>query len=290
MQQALDAVLELLDIERIEVNVFRGHNPDEERARVFGGQVCAQALVAATRSIDQSQRDDGKLSTVHSLHSYFLRPGDPTVPILYEVDRIRDGRSFTTRRVVAIQHGRAIFNLAASFHIEEDGFSHQSDMPDVPEPESLPSRADLRAEQPEIFPAHWPDRPQPVDIRYVTDLPYKFAPGRPPKQLVWMKAMGTLPDDPALHKAVLAYISDMTLLDTAMMPHASPYYDSVMTASLDHMMWFHRPVRADEWMLYAMDSPSANGSRGFNRGTVYAHDGTLVASVAQEGLIRPINT
>jgi acyl-CoA thioesterase II len=223
---------------------------------------------------------------VHSLHSYFLRPGDPSVPILYEVDRIRDGRSFTTRRVVAIQHGRAIFNLQASFHVDEPGFDHQADMPDVPEPESLPSRSELRAANPELFPAHWPDRPQPIDIRYVTDLPYRYAPGRRPEQLVWMRANGTMPDDQVKHTCLLAYLSDMTLLDTCALPHISPYRDDVMGASLDHLMWFHRSFRADEWMLYVMDSPSASGARGFNRGQVFARDATLIASVAQEGLMR----
>lgn len=279
-QEALDAVLDLLDIEPIEVNIFRGVQPNEDRQRVFGGQVAGQALVAAARTVEKG--------SVHSLHSYFLRPGDPSIPILYEVDRIRDGRSFTTRRVVAIQHGRAIFNLAASFHVTEPGFDHQATMPDVPDPESLPSRADLRRDQPDIFPAHWPDRPQPIDIRYVTDLPYRFKEDREPEQLVWMRANGTMPDDPVKHTCLLAYLSDMTLLDTAIVPHISPYRDDMMNASLDHMMWFHRPFVVDEWMLYAMDAPSASGGRGFNRGMVFSRDGTLIASVAQEGLMRQI--
>ena len=168
----------------IEVNIFRGTQPAEDRQRVFGGQVAGQALVAAARTVDEG--------SVHSLHSYFLRPGDPSVPILYEVDRIRDGRSFTTRRVVAIQHGRAIFNLQASFHVVEDGFEHQAEMPDVPDPDTLPSRAEIRAADPDAFPAQWPDRPQPIDIRYVSDLPYRYKPGRPPAQLVWMRANGTM--------------------------------------------------------------------------------------------------
>ena len=277
----LEKVIALLDLEPIEVNIFRGQNPDEERMRVFGGQVCAQALMAAARTVEKG--------SVHSLHSYFLRAGDPKVPILYEVDRIRDGRSFTTRRVVAIQHGRAIFNLAASFHIDEEGYEHQYDMPDVPAPESLPSRKDLRTETPEVFPAHWPDRPQPIDIRYISELPYRFIEGRDPEQKVWIRADGSVPNDPVMHSCLLAYMSDMTLLDTSMLPHASGYRDDIMTASLDHMMWFHRPVKADEWMLYSMDSPSAQGSRGFNRGTVHSRDGALLASVAQEGLIRRIS-
>lgn len=281
-QDALDDVLTLLDIEPIEVNIFRGVQPDEDRQRVFGGQVAGQALVAAARTVD-----DGV--SVHSLHSYFLRPGDPSIPILYEVDRIRDGRSFVTRRVVAIQHGRAIFNLQASFHTREDGFDHQAPMPDVPDPEDLPSRAQLMQENPEAFPAMWRDRPRPVDMRYVTELPYRFKEGRDPTQLVWFRADGTLPDDPVKHTCLLAYMSDMTLLDTAIIPHISPYRDDMMNASLDHLMWFHRPFRADEWMLYATDSPSASGARGFNRGSIYSRDGTLIASVAQEGLMRKIS-
>ncbi len=281
VQAALDAVLELLDIEPIEVNIFRGVQPDEDRQRVFGGQVAGQALVAAARTVDKG--------SVHSLHSYFLRPGDPSIPILYEVDRIRDGRSFTTRRVVAIQHGRAIFNLAASFHVAEPGFEHQASMPDVPDPETLPSRADLMRDEPEVFPTMWRHRPQPVDIRYVTDLPYRFQEGRRPEQLVWMRANGSMPDDPVKHTCLLTYISDMTLLDTSIVPHISPYRDDMMNASLDHTMWFHRPMRADQWMLYAMDSPSASGARGFNRGQVFGRDGSLIASVAQEGLMRKID-
>ena len=279
-QDALDGVLELLDIEPIEVNIFRGTQPDEDRQRVFGGQVAGQALVAAARTVDTG--------SVHSLHSYFLRPGDPSIPILYEVDRIRDGRSFTTRRVVAIQHGRAIFNLQASFHVDEPGFDHQAEMPEAPDPDSLPSRSQLRAEQPDLFPAMWRDRPQPIDMRYVTDLPYRFQEGRTPEQMVWMKADGVLPDDPVIHTCLLAYLSDMTLLDTAILAHISPYRDDMMNASLDHLMWFHRPFRADEWMLYVTNSPSAGGARGFNQGSIFSHDGTLIASVAQEGLMRHI--
>ncbi len=281
MQDALDAVLELLDIEPIEVNIFRGVQPDEDRQRVFGGQVAGQALVAAARTVEAG--------SVHSLHSYFLRPGDPSIPILYEVDRIRDGRSFTTRRVVAIQHGRAIFNLQASFHTEESGFDHQASMPEVPAPDELPSRAQLREEQPDLFPAMWRDRPQPIDMRYVTELPYRYSEGRAPEQMVWMRANGSMPDDPVKHTCLLTYLSDMTLLDTAIIPHTSPYRDDMMNASLDHLMWFHRPFRADEWMLYVTDSPSASGSRGLNRGMVFAQDGTLIASVAQEGLMRQIS-
>lgn len=280
-QAALDDVLNLLDIEPIEVNIFRGVQPDEDRQRVFGGQVAGQALVAAARTVDEG--------SVHSLHSYFLRPGDPRIPILYEVDRIRDGRSFVTRRVVAIQHGRAIFNLQASFHVDEPGFEHQAPMPEVPDPDELPSRAQLLEENPDQFPTMWRDRPRPVDMRYVTELPYRFREGRDPAQLVWFKADGALPDDPVKHTCLLAYMSDMTLLDTAIIPHISPYRDDMMNASLDHLMWFHRPFRADEWMLYATDSPSASGARGFNRGMIFSRTGGLIASVAQEGLMRKID-
>ena len=213
-QAALDAVVELLDIEPIEVNIFRGVQPGEDRQRVFGGQVAGQALVAAARTVEAGN--------VHSLHSYFLRPGDPSIPILYEVDRIRDGRSFATRRVVAVQHGRAIFNMQASFHTDEPGFDHQAAMPEAPHPESLPSRQQLRDEQPELFPKMWRDRPQPIDMRYVTELPYRFKAGRDPSQLVWMRANGVLPEDRVLHTCLLAYLSDMTLLDTSVLPQKTP--------------------------------------------------------------------
>ncbi len=279
-QDALDAVVALLELEAIEINLFRGTQPDEDRQRVFGGQVAGQSLVAAARTVERG--------SVHSLHSYFLRPGDPSVPILYDVDRIRDGRSFATRRVVAIQHGRAIFNLQASFHVDEPGYEHQASMPDVPDPETLPTQAELLDADPDLMPAGRRARPRPIDIRYVTEPPYRFTPGRPPEQLVWMRADGTLPDDPVLHTCLLTYLSDMTLLDTAIGPHSAPWREDLMASSLDHLMWFHRPFRADEWMLYATDSPSASGARGFNRGLVFGRDGRLIASVAQEGLMRPV--
>jgi acyl-CoA thioesterase-2 len=254
-------------------------SPDENRQRVFGGQVAAQALMAAGRTVERGR--------VHSLHAYFLRPGDPNVPILYEVDRIRDGRSFTTRRVVAIQHGQAIFNLATSFHVHEEGaFVHQVPMPEVPDPETLPSLLDrLEPLRDEL--ADWFARPHPIDQRHVGELPWMQHEARDPVQRVWMRADGTLPDDPLLHSCVAAYASDMSLFDTMLAPHEVRWDDAeFMGASLDHCMWFHRPFRADEWLLYDMDSPNAFGARGLARGFLFARDGTLVVSMAQEGLMR----
>jgi acyl-CoA thioesterase II len=277
---ALDALVDLLDLEPIEVNIFRGRSPDEKRQRVFGGQVAGQALVAAGRTV--------AAGAVHSLHAYFLRPGDPTVPILYEVDRIRDGRSFTTRRVVAIQHGRAIFNLSASFHVDEAGFDHQLPMPAVPEPESLPTFPERMAPWRERL-GDWYTRPRPIDIRHVDPPSQDRALGaRPPRQRVWMRADGRLPDDPLLHACVVAYASDMTLLDSVLLPHGVSWDDGVaMMASLDHVMWFHRPFRADEWLLYDQESPAAARGRGLARGAIFTRGGALVVSVAQEGLVRP---
>jgi len=281
--KALDALVELLDLEAIEVNVFRGLSPDDDRQRVFGGQVAGQALVAAGRTVGTRR--------VHSLHAYFLRPGDPTVPILYEVDRIRDGRSFTTRRVVAIQHGRAIFNLAASFHVDEEGLDHQVAMPDVPDPGSLPTLVDqLEPWAEELGPIR--DRAHAIDVRYVTAHPFARGAGKglPACQRVWMRADGHLPDDPLLHACVMAYASDLTLLDTTLSPHGTSALSTpgVMLASLDHAMWFHRPFRADEWLLYEQESPVGHGARAFARGSIFTGDGVLVASVAQEGLLRPM--
>jgi acyl-CoA thioesterase II len=284
MSKALDGLVELLDLEAIEVNIFRGLSPDEERQRVFGGQVAGQALVAAGRTVD-----DGKV--VHSLHAYFLRPGDPTVPILYEVDRIRDGRSFTTRRVVAIQHGRAIFNLAASFHIDEPGPEHQVPMPDVPDPESLPTFKERMEPYKDIL-GDWYERDRPMDARHITKTPIERAADEPlpPRQQLWIKANGRLPDDPLLHACIVAYESDFTLLDTALLPIGIRSWNDgkTMMASLDHAMWFHRPFRADDWLLYDQDSPTAYGARGFARGQIFTNDGRLAVSVVQEGLIRPL--
>ena len=288
-QAAVDDLCALLDLEAIEVNLFRGTSPDEERQRVFGGQVAGQALVAAARTVADDRR-------VHSLHAYFLRPGDPTVPILYEVDRIRDGRSFTTRRVVAIQHGKAIFNLQASFHGDEDGLDHQIGLAEAmwdgilpPEPESLPDWRTRMEPFAERFGAHL-DRPRPIDTRNVDWSWDQRRVPLPPHQRVWLRADGTLPDDPVLHACVLTYASDMTLLDTTLLPHGSSAADErIMMASLDHAMWFHRPFRADEWLLYVQDTPSTSGGRGMARGSIYSHGGELAVSVVQEGLIRPVS-
>ena len=278
-QEAVDALIQLLDLEAIEVNIFRGRSPEDDRQRVFGGQVAGQALVAAARTVE-----DGR--AVHSLHSYFLRPGDPTVPILYEVDRIRDGHTFTTRRVVAIQHGKAIFNLSASFQVPEDGFEHAAEMPDTPPPEGVPTWQERIEPYREKF-GFLADRPRPIDVRHVDWFPLDRQEGLPPRQRVWLRASGTLPDDPVIHTNVLTYASDMTLLDTALLPHGGSFLQGgLFMASLDHAMWFHRPFRADDWMLYSQDSPSASGARGLTRGLVFAQDGTLIASVMQEGLIR----
>jgi acyl-CoA thioesterase-2 len=278
-QDAVDALVKLLDLEPIEVNIFRGVSPDEERQRVFGGQVAGQALVAAARTVEPGR-------SVHSLHAYFLRPGDPTVPILYEVDRIRDGRSFTTRRVVAIQHGRAIFNLQSSFQVPEEGLEHQSPKPDTPRPEDLPGFKERMDAYKDLLGAYY-DRPRPIDMRHVDWNPPDRSKPLPPQQRVWLRADGRLPDDPVLHACVLTYASDMTLLDTALIPNGGGWNDSSMfMAMLDHAMWFHRPFRADEWLLYSQDTPTASEGRGLGRGIIYTEDGQLIVTVVQEGLIR----
>jgi acyl-CoA thioesterase-2 len=281
-QKALDGLVSLLDLEELEVNIFRGQSPKEDRQRVFGGQVAGQALVAAGRTVEAS--------VVHSLHAYFLRPGDPAIPILYEVDRIRDGKSFTTRRVVAIQHGRPIFHLSASFQHPEEGVEHMATMPDAPDPETLPTSQERMRAYLEKAPEdarRWLQRERPIDVRDV-DPVNEFAPEkRPPRQLVWIRADGRLPDDLLLHQCIVAYASDLSLLDTTTLPHAISWWDpSTQMASLDHAMWFHRPFRADEWLLYAQESPSASNARGFATGQFFTRDGRLVISVAQEGLIR----
>jgi acyl-CoA thioesterase-2 len=277
---ALEDLVDLLDLETIEVNIFRGVSPDEKRQRVFGGQVAGQALVAAGRTVEPDR-------PVHSLHAYFLRPGDPTVPILYEVDRIRDGRSFTTRRVVAIQHGRVIFNLSASFHVREPGrFDHQLPMPSAPDPESLPTFAERMAPLAEQL-GEWYTRPRPIDTRYVAGSEMNTRAQREPHQQVWFRADGTLPDDPLLHACVVAYASDMSLLDSVILPHRVQWDDPGFSgASLDHAMWFHRPFRADDWLLYDQESPSAAAGRGIGRGEIFTRDGVLAVSVVQEGLVR----
>jgi acyl-CoA thioesterase-2 len=280
---ALDGLLELLDLEELEVNIFRGRSPQENRQRVFGGQVAGQALVAAGRTVDRG--------SVHSLHAYFLRPGDPSTPILYQVDRIRDGRTFTTRRVVAIQHGQAIFHLSASFQPDESGPEHGIAMPDAPDPETLPSLAEWIAPRLHTMPEplrQWFTRDRPIDVRPLEPTDPFHPVARPPRQLVWIRASGRLPDSLLLHQCVVAYASDLSLLDTVTLPHAIAWNDPhYVMASLDHAMWFHRPFRADEWLLYAQESPVAHGARGFVTGRLFTRAGTLVVSVAQEGLIRP---
>ncbi|RME42609.1 MAG: acyl-CoA thioesterase II [Deltaproteobacteria bacterium] len=280
----LETFLALLDLERIEANLFRGGYLDIGIPHVFGGHVLAQALMAAQRTVVEERH-------AHSLHAYFLRPGDPKAPIVYDVDRIRDGRSFTTRRVVAIQHGRAIFNMSASFQVEESGPEHRIDPPEgVPAPHELPNEDELRRRLLDALPAGDRERllaPRPIEIRPV-DPENPFSPkARPPLKYTWFRAAGTLPADATLHKATLAYASDFGLLGASLLPHALSFLQpNLQGASLDHAMWFHRPCRADEWLLYRMTSPSMSNARGFNRGEIFTHDGVLVASVAQEGLVR----
>ncbi|MEX2626426.1 MAG: acyl-CoA thioesterase II, partial [Ilumatobacteraceae bacterium] len=281
VQSALDDLVKLLDLEAIEVNIFRGNSPDENRQRVFGGQVAGQALVAAARTVDEPGR------YVHSLHAYFLLPGDPNVPILYEVDRLRDGRSFSTRRVVAIQHGRAIFNLQASFHDEESGPDHQLAMPtDVPDPDSLPDFRTRMAPHKEKL-GEWYDRPRPIDVRYLGADPFSRQGTPASEQIVWLRAAGELPDDPVLHACIVTYASDMTLLDTTVMPFGLAWDSPGMQmASLDHAMWFHRPFRADDWLLYDQRAISTAAARGLAGGSIFTADGRLAVSVVQEGLTR----
>ena len=286
MNSALEELLATLDLEPLELNLFRGQQPDEDRQRVFGGQVAAQALVAAGRTVE------GR--ALHSLHAYFLRPGDPKVPIVYQVERTRDGRTFTTRRVSAIQHGRPIFTLSASFQVDEESFDHQKPMPDVPAPESLEdwqtnmrktiaARADREAHR---NLEEWVERPRAIESRHVEPMDY-FGGVQPPTHDIWLRAVGGLPDDLLIHQCIVAYASDMTLIDTAARPHPIDLFDAGLeTASLDHAMWFHRPLRADEWLLYSQESPSMSGARGLTHGHFFRRDGALVASVVQEGLFR----
>ena len=269
MSKALDSLVELLDLERIEADIFRGRSPSDWRQRVFGGQVAGQALVAAGRTVPADR-------PVHSLHAYFIRPGDPAVPLVYTVDRVRDGRSFTTRRVAAIQHGKAIFTLSASFHHPEAGLEHAAPMPEVPPPGTVPP----------------PDvgflTGNPIDLRFVTPRSEHPADGRGAlirHSLVWLRANGELPDDPLLHVCLMTYASDLTLVDSVVRQHGVDW-SSISGASLDHAMWFHRPFRADRWLLYDQESPSASGARGLARGQVFTEEGDLVVSVVQEGLIR----
>lgn len=282
-EQSLNELIELLDLEEIEKNHYRASSPKDGWQRVYGGQVIGQALVAASRTVPEDRH-------AHSLHGYFLRPGDTQIPILYTVDRIRDGRSFTTRRVVAVQHGNAIFNMSISFQVAESGFDHQLPMPEAPPPESLKDERELRSEwarQLSDATAESFDGDRSIEIRPVDPVDIFNPTKRPPEQMCWMKSRERLPDDLRLHQCVLAYLSDWSLLDTATLPHAVSFTQTNMQmASLDHAMWFHRPFRADEWLLYVQDSPSANGARGLNRGLIYNEAGVLVASTTQEGLIR----
>jgi acyl-CoA thioesterase-2 len=282
MSGALQTLLSILDLEPLEVNLFRGVSPQAGWQRVFGGQVIGQALVAAYRTVN------GR--TAHSLHGYFLRPGDPAVPIIYDVDRIRDGGSFSTRRVVAIQHGKAIFSMGVSFHKEEEGLTHQMTMPEVPPPEQLPSEAELKACLMDRLPpqvrAYW-ERERPIEIRPVDISRYLSAEKRNASQHVWIRATGHVGDDLPLNQCVLAYASDFTLLDTALIAHGRFVFDpSLMLASLDHSIWFHRSFRADDWLLYSQESPISGGGRAFCRGSLFSRDGLLVASTTQEGLVR----
>jgi acyl-CoA thioesterase II len=282
MSDALDRLLDLLDLEQIEVNIFRGRSPDETVQRVFGGQVAGQALVAAGRTVPADR-------AVHSLHAYFIRPGDPTVPLVYTVDRVRDGHSFTTRRVAAVQHGRTIFTLSASFHRPESGLVHAMPMPDVPPPEDLePNAARLERALGVSLPPRFKD--SPIDLRSAGALSIEAQRDpslRTAHNLVWLRVNGELPDDPLLHVCLMTYASDLTLLDTVLLEHGVSWHDGRTTgASLDHAMWFHRPFRADQWLLYAQESPIAYGARGLARGEVFTAGGDLVVSVVQEGLIR----
>ncbi|MCX5390831.1 acyl-CoA thioesterase II [Streptomyces sp. NBC_00094] len=279
----LDALLDLLDLEQIERDIFRGQSRSAVVPRVFGGQVAAQALLAAGRTVP-----DDRLA--HSLHAYFLRPGDPGAPIVYTVDRIRDGRSFTTRRVVAVQHGQPIFHLSASFQAYEEGLDHQADMPAAPDPESLPTAA-------EMLPRHLPaevanrlvEARAAVDLRYAETPPWgSVGEPREPRSQVWFRTNGKLADDPLLHVCLATYVSDMTLLDSVLLAHGRGGWavGDVVGASLDHAMWFHRPFRADEWLLYDQESPSASGGRGLGQARIWTRDGKLAISVIQEGVVR----
>ncbi|MCY1273284.1 Acyl-CoA thioesterase 2 [compost metagenome] len=284
MSRVLDELVSLLSLEAIEEDLFRGKSQDLGFPQLYGGQVIGQALSAVSQTVEPARH-------VHSMHGYFLRPGDALMPVLYQVDRVRDGGSFSTRRVTAIQKGKPIFFCSASFQADEPGFEHQLPMPDVPGPENLRSEQDIARENMHRLSERMRDKlvlnDKPIEIRPVSlDNPYDRKPGEP-IQYLWFRAAGELPDDPLIHKYLMAYASDFNLLGTALLPHGIPNFASNMQiASLDHSLWFHRHLRADEWLLYAMDSPWSGNARGFNRGSIFNRAGQLVASSAQEGLIR----
>lgn len=283
MHNTIGELLDLIDLEPLEVNIYRGRNRDIGSGRVFGGQVLAQALVAARRTVEEERE-------AHSLHGYFILPGDLGAPIVYFVDRLRDGKSFTTRRVTAIQHGRAIFNLSASFHTLQQGPEHQTDAPDAPDPQTVARELDLIRERSDLIPEHLRrvlTQDRPIDFRIVSPVdPFDTEPS-PPIRRFWLRANGSVPDDTLHHQAVLAYASDYGLLATVLQPHGySVREPHLQVATLDHALWFHRAFRADDWLLYSIDSPAAAGARGFARGGIFTRDGVLVASVAQEGLTR----
>jgi acyl-CoA thioesterase II len=282
MASRADNLSELLELEPLEHNIYRGRNRDIGTGRIYGGQVLAQALVAASRTVDDDR-------PIHSMHGYFILPGDLAAPVVYFVDRLRDGGSFATRRVTAIQHGRAIFNMSASFHRREEGVEHQTPMPDVPDPESLTPEVDLLRDMSDRIPEHLRailTRDRPLDIRPVDPVdPFDPEP-RPPVRYVWVRSLAPVTED-LQHRAILAYASDYGLLASSLQPHGITFrHDHVMVASLDHALWFHRPFRVDEWLLYAMESPVTAGARGFGRGAFYTREGMLIASAAQEGLVR----
>jgi acyl-CoA thioesterase-2 len=285
MSQALQDLLDLLDLERIEEDIFRGESRPAVVPRVFGGQVAAQALVAAGRTVPADR-------PAHSLHAYFLRPGDPGAPIVYTVDRIRDGRSFTTRRVVAVQHGKPIFHLSASFQTYEEGLDHQAPMPAAPDPATLPTSQERLRGYGHLAPdvvQRFLEAREAVDLRYVDEPPYgKFGEPREPHSQVWFRTNGKLDDDPLSHVVLATYVSDMTLLDSVLLAHGRGGWavGDVVGASLDHAMWFHRPFRADEWLLYDQESPSAHGGRGLGQARIYTQDGRLAITVIQEGVVR----
>ncbi|MFJ8766946.1 acyl-CoA thioesterase [Streptomyces clavifer] len=297
MSAALESLLDLLDLERIEQDIFRGTSRSAVVPRVFGGQVAAQALVAAGRTVPSGPpgpAGTGQTPSAHSLHAYFLRPGDPGAPIVYTVDRIRDGRSFTTRRVVAVQHGKPIFHLSASFQVHEEGMDHQAPMPYAPDPETLPTAAEMLPRYADRFTDplmvdRLLEARAAVDLRYVDAPPFATA-GEPrePRSQVWFRTRGKLADDPLLHVCMATYVSDMTLLDSVLLAHGRGGWavGDVVGASLDHAMWFHRPFRADEWLLYDQESPSASGGRGLGQARIYTADGQLAITVIQEGVVR----